>query len=311
MRRRGDRRRRRTAWRREGKTVTVVAAAGRLTGCSRVADGSGTPPARRSASLHRLGIEVGMLTGDNAARHGRGSRASASIAVLAEVLPEHKAAEVAQLQRQGQIVAMVGDGINDAPGPRPGRRGHRHRHGHRRGDRVGRRDALIKATLRGGAQPSGCRRATMRNIKQNLFFAFVYNALGIPIAAGLLYPFVGLLLSPIIASAAMAASSISVVLNALRLRRFRLPQRPSGAEPSTVSRPRQTEGTPSMLLPVSETAVPGGDGRLAKDPVCGMQVDPAHAAGTSHYRGQTVYFCSPSCKQRFDEDPQRYVAAPS
>ena len=155
-------------------------------------------------------------------------------------------------------------------------------------------------------------RATMRNIKQNLFFAFIYNGLGIPIAAGVLYPFVGILLSPIIAAAAMAASSISVVLNALRLRTYRMPESPVLDEPATIRRTQRTEGTQAMPAPSirsEERAMEQRSENMAIDPVCGMQVDPKRAAGTSEYQGETVYFCSPGCKVRFDQNPERYVGS--
>jgi len=152
-------------------------------------------------------------------------------------------------------------------------------------------------------------RATMSNIRQNLFSAFIYNGLGIPVAAGLLYPFFGVLLSPIIASAAMALSSISVVLNALHLRTFELPSSPAEDAPATVAQPQRGEGTPAMPQPAKpvEQDLKGGEEAMERDPVCRMDVVPEHAAGTSEYQGQTYYFCSPSCKQQFDRQPERYA----
>ncbi len=213
----------------EGKTVNFVARDRRLIGLIGLADIVRPTSRQAITELQRLGVEVAMITGDNWGVGRAVGRQLGIDTVLAEVLPEHKAAEVTKLQRAGKVVAMVGDGINDAPALAQADVGI----AIGSGTDVAVESAdvvLIKNDVFDVARTIQLSRATMRNIKQNLFFAFVYNGAGIPIAAGVLYPFLGLLLSPIVASAAMAASSISVVVNALRLHTFRMPAGPTTSE---------------------------------------------------------------------------------
>lgn len=204
-----------------GKTPIFIAVDNQFAGLLAVAD---TPKANARAAiarLHQLGLEVVMLTGDN-------QRAALAVAqqvgierVLAEVLPAQKNDEIKKLQATGRIVAMVGDGINDAPALAQADVGI----AMGGGTDVAIEAAaitLVRGDLDGVAASIALSKATIANIKQNLFFAFIYNALGIPIAAGILYPFTGWLLSPIVASAAMALSSVSVLSNALRLRGFKI-----------------------------------------------------------------------------------------
>jgi Cu+-exporting ATPase len=207
--------------RRDGQTVMLVSIDGKLAGLLGVADPikSSTPEAIES--LHREGVRIVMLTGDSRTTAQAVGQRLGIDEVIAEVLPDQKAEKVRQLQAEGRIVAMAGDGINDAPALAQAQVGI----AMGTGTDVAMESAgvtLVKGDLRGIVRARLLSRMTMRNIKQNLFFALVYNALGVPIAAGILYPAFGLLLSPIIAAAAMSFSSVSVIGNALRLRRARL-----------------------------------------------------------------------------------------
>jgi Cu+-exporting ATPase len=205
----------------EGQTVMFLAIDGRAAGLIGVADRikETTPEAIRF--LHEEGIRIVMLTGDNRTTAEAVAAKLGIDQVQAEVLPDQKAAVVKRLQAEGRVVAMAGDGINDAPALAQAQVGI----AMGTGTDVAMESAgvtLVKGDLRGIVRARRLSRATMGNIRQNLFFAFIYNALGVPVAAGLLYPFFGLLLSPMIAAAAMSFSSVSVITNALRLRRFRL-----------------------------------------------------------------------------------------
>jgi Cu+-exporting ATPase len=204
----------------DAKTPMFVAVDGALAGVLAVADPIRATSREAIGRLRALGLDVVMLTGDNEATAQAVASAAGIDRVVAGVLPEGKVAEVERLQREGRVVAMVGDGVNDAPA-------------------LARADvgiaigtgtdiaveaadlALMRGDLRGVVDAIGLSRRTMRTMRQNLGWAFGYNTLGIPIAAGVLYPFTGLLLSPMLASAAMAFSSVSVVSNSLRLRRVR------------------------------------------------------------------------------------------
>jgi len=209
------------SFRKDGQTVMFVAVDDKPAGILGVADPikETTPEAIRT--LHADGIRIVMLTGDNRTTALAVAGKLGLDDVVAEVLPDQKADAVKRLQGEGRIVAMAGDGINDAPALAQAQVGI----AMGTGTDVAMESAgvtLVKGDLRGIVRARLLSRATMRNIKQNLFFAFVYNALGVPVAAGVLYPFFGILLSPMIAAAAMSFSSVSVIANALRLRGLRL-----------------------------------------------------------------------------------------
>ncbi|HKA12539.1 MAG TPA: heavy metal translocating P-type ATPase [Candidatus Dormibacteraeota bacterium] len=266
-----------------GRTPLLVAVDGRAAGVLGVADTLKPDSASAVATLRGLGLQVAMITGDNRRTAGAIARQVGVERVLAEVLPDRKAAEVRRLQAEGRRVAMVGDGINDAPA-------------------LAQADVsmaigtgtdvaieasdvtLISSALTGVVTAIRLSRAAMRNIRQNLFFAFAYNVVGIPIAAGVLYPFLGLRLSPMIAAGAMALSSLSVVSNANRLRRFR-----AGPLDEEVARPA---GEPRV-------EVGGEEPERAVDPVCGMEVDPGAAGATIVVNGMSCYFCSTGCRDHF------------
>jgi Cu+-exporting ATPase len=202
----------------EGQTVMFVAVQGQVAGLLGVADPIKASAAEAIRALRAEGLRIVMLTGDN---HATAAAVAAKLGidqVKAEVLPHEKAAAIESLQAEGRFVAMAGDGINDAPALAQAQVGI----AMGTGADVAMESAavtLIKGDLRGIVRARRLSRATITNIKQNLFFAFVYNTVGIPVAAGLLYPFFGVLLSPVLAAAAMAGSSVSVIANALRLRR--------------------------------------------------------------------------------------------
>ncbi|HWQ32485.1 MAG TPA: heavy metal translocating P-type ATPase [Blastocatellia bacterium] len=206
------------ALRRDGQTVMFITSGGQPAGLIGVADPIKSTAAEAIQSLHQAGLRVAMLTGDSRTTAESVARKLGIDEVMAEVLPQQKSEVIARLKSEGRTVAMAGDGINDAPALAAADVGI----AMGTGTDVAMESAgitLVKGDLRGIVRARNLSRATMRNIRQNLFFAFVYNALGIPLAAGVLYPVFGLLLSPMIASAAMTFSSVSVISNALRLRK--------------------------------------------------------------------------------------------
>jgi Cu+-exporting ATPase len=207
--------------RKQGETVMFLGVDGRLAGLVAVADPIKATARESIARLHDLGLEIIMATGDNETTAKAVASQLGIDDIRAGMKPEDKLTLIDEFQRNGRVVAMAGDGVNDAPALAKADVGI----AMGTGADVAMESAgltLLKGDLRGVVRGVNLARATMRNISQNLFFAFVYNALGVPIAAGVLYPFFGILLSPIIAAAAMSLSSVSVVGNALRLRNINL-----------------------------------------------------------------------------------------
>ena len=276
----------------DGKTPLLVAIDGRPAGVLAVADTLKDESVAAVANLRALGLEVVMITGDNRRSAAAIARRVGIGSVLAEVLPDRKAAEVRRLQSGGRRVAMVGDGINDAPALAQADIGM----AIGTGTDVAIESSditLISGALTGVVTAIQLSRATMRNIRQNLVWAFGYNVIGIPIAAGALYPFFGLRLSPMIAAGAMALSSISVVTNANRLRGFRV-------------RSSRVGSTQGAIDPVVELGVSQPNNSI--DPVCGMTVDADTASGKVAYLGTTYYFCSAGCRSAFEKSPAQYSA---
>jgi Cu+-exporting ATPase len=202
----------------DGRTVMFVAVGGELGGLVAVADPIKESTAEAIRTLHAEGVRLVMLTGDNRTTAQAVAKRLGLDEVIAEVLPDEKVDVVKRLQAEGRFVAMAGDGINDAPALAQAEVGV----AMGTGTDVAMESAgvtLVKGDLRGIARARRLSRATLRNIRQNLFWAFAYNALGVPVAAGILYPWTGWLLSPMLAAAAMSFSSVTVIANALRLRR--------------------------------------------------------------------------------------------
>ncbi len=207
--------------RRSGQTVIFVALDAKLAGLIGIADSIKSSTVQALRDLKAEGLRLVMLTGDSRATAEAVAKNLGIEEFEAEVLPQTKAEVIQRLQKAGRIVAMAGDGINDAPALAQANVGIAMGTGTDVAMESG-GVTLVKGDLTGIVRARKLSQATMRNIRQNLFFAFIYNSLGVPIAAGVLYPFFGLLLSPILAAAAMSLSSVSVITNSLRLRKLKL-----------------------------------------------------------------------------------------
>lgn len=323
----------------EGKTPMLAAVDGELAGIVAVADTVKPDSQQAIAALKSHGVNVVMLTGDNeTTAHAVANQVGVSN-VIAGVRPENKADEIAKLQAQGYTVAMVGDGINDAPALARANVGF----AIGTGTDVAIQSAdvtLMNGSLMGLVHALDLTHATMRNIAQNLGFALGYNSIGISIAAGVLYPFTGMMLNPMIAGAAMAFSSLCVVTNASRLRLFN-PDKAVRAsnrmyqvrQPNPNDNNHNNHSQKGFIMGLfsdhktkKEGMHEGMEGMcgahsccgghtagadqsaLAKDPVCGMSVDPATAAATREYNGTTYYFCNPGCAAKFEQNPTQYLA---
>lgn len=331
----------------EGKTPVVVAVDGAAVAVLAVADMVKPDSAKAIAELKQRGLNIVMLTGDNQTTSKAVGGQVGVDRVIAGVRPEHKAERIVDLRNEGRMVAMVGDGINDAPALAAADIGF----AIGTGTDVAIESAdvtLVSGSLMGVVSSVDLSRAAMRNISQNLGFAFGYNALGIPVAAGALYPIWHVMLNPMIAGAAMAFSSLSVVLNANRLRAFD----PNAVKPRRVrfkrherhveldaQSPQEGDPSPAESLPAEPDSVQTtqarsissvgassdapakygqstkgttmdmdmNNGNKVKDPVCGMTIDPESAAGSQEHNGRTYYFCSAGCAENFAKDPAKYA----
>lgn len=302
----------------KARTPVVAAVDGVVIAVVAVADALKETSAQAIEALQTRGIDVVMLTGDHEATAQAIARELGITHVVAQVTPADKEAVVRGLQNQHRVVAMVGDGINDAPalaradvGMAMGS-----------GTDVAVESAdvtLMNSSLESVVTAIDLSDRTMRNIHQNLGFALGYNGLGIPVAAGVLYPLWHVLLSPMIAGAAMAFSSLSVVLNANRLHAFvpnhAKPVRRGARTPLNLrfalpSQTPQSCDTHTDCQHESTTEHEHKEHTMAHqehiDPICGMVVDPKDAADTRVYDGRTIYFCSKHCAGVFDEDPAKY-----
>ncbi len=282
--------------RNQGKTVMYLGTEGKVGGIIALADTLKPDAFASVKALKDMGTEVVMVTGDNTRTAEAIAHEAGISRVLAEVLPENKAEEVKKLQEQGRVVAMVGDGINDAPALAQADVGIAIGTGTDVAMETG-DITLISGDLGGIATAISLSKRTVRTIKQNLFWAFAYNTVLIPVAAGVLYLAFrnggvpsGLhfilgdygFLNPILAAAAMALSSITVVTNSLRLKRYRPVKIESNSGGNTMTK--------------------------VTDPVCKMVIEEKSAVATSDYKGKKYYFCAKGCKIAFDKDPEKYLA---
>ncbi len=299
---------------RKGRSVVYLVVEKRPVAAFALAD-TIRPESRATVDrLLKMGIEVAMLTGDSQAVAQAVADELGIRTVFAEVLPEHKDQKIVELQQQGKRVAMVGDGVNDAPaltradiGIAIGS-----------GTDVAIESAgiiLVRSDPRDVVKVFALSRATYKKMIQNLIWATGYNTVALPLAAGVLAP-VGFLLSPAIGALLMSLSTMIVAVNAQLLRRMDWEGtetvRGTKSEAKRRSwriRTRTMGASAASPVPEIPLAFEKEEGKMVKDPVCGMMVDEKHAAAQSEYRGKTYYFCSQGCKKAFDRDPEKYVRA--
>ncbi|MFT8357532.1 heavy metal translocating P-type ATPase [Bifidobacterium aquikefiri] len=297
----------------QGKTPVAAAIDGTLVAVMAIADAVKGDSKSAISELKKRGIDIYMITGD-------GSGTAESIAqqvgiehVIAEVPPEGKAAKIRELQRNNAVVGMVGDGINDAPALAQANIGIAVGTG--TDIAIESSDVtLMSGKLTGVVTAIDLSRATMRNIRENLGFAFGYNMLGIPIGAGVLFPFTGLLLNPMIAGAAMAFSSLSVVINANRLRSFSwkvddVHATTDRAAPLGNAQETTIHETEIQESSKGDSAMSQTEESTVKDPVCGMNVNIRDAAATRTIDGKQYAFCSNHCAAEFDNNLDQYTKA--
>ncbi|EFA23474.1 copper-exporting ATPase [Bifidobacterium gallicum DSM 20093 = LMG 11596] len=334
-----------TAWcsdnSRMGRTPVVIVVDGNPAGAFAIADAVKPTSQQAIAAMRTQGFHVVLVTGDTQDTAEAIAHDVDIEHVIAHVLPQDKAQIISALQAQGHVVAMVGDGVNDAPALVQADIGF----AMGSGTDVAIESAdvtLMNSDLHSVSTAIALSRATMRNIRENLAFALGYNGLGIPVAAGVLYPLWHVLLNPMIAGAAMAFSSLSVVLNASRLNAFHPDnaslhanrrsksaidmaslQAIAAASPTratmtassscashdpAVSAPSGTSERPAAATIKEHSMNQPAPTIITTDPVCGMTVDPQYAAATRQVDGKTIAFCNLHCAEMFDADPERYLA---
>jgi len=272
----------------EGKTVVILAVGGKVVGVIAVADTLKEHSREAVQKLREMGLEVVMITGDNARSAKAVARQVGIDRVLVEVLPQDKEKEIKRLQGEGKRVAAVGDGINDAPMLAQADVGIAIGSGTDVAIETG-EVVLVKDDLRDVVTAIHLSKYAMRKIKENLFWAFVYNVVSVPLAAGVLYPFAGILVNPVIAGAAMAFSSVSVATNANLMKFYKPPLKSERGEKKFGIEKEEKKEAEEMAEMVE----------TVKDQVCGMMINPTTAKFKIEKSGKTYYFCSKQCFEKF------------